>query len=346
VITTPTKTTNRLHFTDLSPTRFEDLCHALVYSLKPWEDIRHYGRVGTDGGVDIFAVERLENNAQRVWLVQCRRAKAAGLSDLKRAVDDTLRGATTGPDVLLVVLACDVQRRAHEGFIKYASEKGVHTPILWTAANLEARLYAERKDLLFAFFNVSEAHTTRNREATIKRNIALKHRMRKDFLKPDAGYVPSGRSFEQFRYGEILVHSIEDTSYPDMDQGQVGISGWFKIELFDFYFNGIEVIFRNSRILMDSEGFWADASDGTDFDQKRFKPVKAIALGRIPFANIVEYDLTGDEYCPMPHVYCLFACDGTPYEGYRYVFLDGDCAHDLPAEKRVNLGRKSVEEKP
>ncbi len=335
----PTRTTNRLHFTDLSPERFEDLCLSLVYSLKPWMDIRHYGRVGSDGGVDIYAAEQLENGARRIWSVQCRRLKSAGLSQLKKAVDDTLRGSSTLPDVLLVVIGCDVRRQAHEGFIKYALEKGVGTSYLWTASNLEAKLFAERKDLLFAYFGVSKARTTRSREATIKRCIALKHRMRKDFLKSDAGYVPSARSYERFRCSEIFVRSIDDDSYPLVNKEVVGISGWFKIELFDFYFNGIEVMFHSSPIVMDCNGYWADTAGIQDYDKRRFKPIKALVLGRIPFSNIVEYDLDGDEYCPMPHVYCTFACDGTPYEGYRSVRLDGDIAHDLPTDKQVNLGR-------
>ena len=37
-----TKTTNKLHFTDLDPIRFEDFCLALIYPLHPWADIRHY----------------------------------------------------------------------------------------------------------------------------------------------------------------------------------------------------------------------------------------------------------------------------------------------------------------
>jgi len=52
-----TKTTNRLHFTDLDPIRFEDFCLALIFPLHPWANIRHYGRLGDDGGIDIYAKE-------------------------------------------------------------------------------------------------------------------------------------------------------------------------------------------------------------------------------------------------------------------------------------------------
>lgn len=153
----PTKTTNPIHFTDLEPTRFEDLCLALIFPLHPWTDIRHYGRSGGDEGVDIFAKERMEDGVARDWFVQCRRYKFATKSTLKTAVDDALEKAEHSPDVLLVVVACDVSRTAHDAYIEYASKRGVKTPLLWTASIIEAQLYAERRDLLFSFFGISEA---------------------------------------------------------------------------------------------------------------------------------------------------------------------------------------------
>lgn len=151
----PTRTTNRLHFTDLEPNRFEDLCLALVYLLHPWVKIQHYGRLGDDGGVDIFAQERVVDESVRTWYVQCRRYKKATKATLKKAVDDALAKAPAVPNVLLVILACDVRREADEEYEKYALGKGVATPMLWTASLLETRLYTERKDLLFSYFGIS-----------------------------------------------------------------------------------------------------------------------------------------------------------------------------------------------
>lgn len=36
---TPTKTTNRIHFTDLDPIRFEDLCLNIIQRIKNWEEM-------------------------------------------------------------------------------------------------------------------------------------------------------------------------------------------------------------------------------------------------------------------------------------------------------------------
>lgn len=54
----PTKTINRLHFSDLDPLRFEDLYLNLVYRINTWKEINHFGRKGSDDGVDVFAIEK------------------------------------------------------------------------------------------------------------------------------------------------------------------------------------------------------------------------------------------------------------------------------------------------
>lgn len=58
----PTKTTNRLHFTDLEPLRFEDLCLNIIQRQKDWKDIRHYGRSGSDEGIDILGIDKKKMN--------------------------------------------------------------------------------------------------------------------------------------------------------------------------------------------------------------------------------------------------------------------------------------------
>ena len=55
-----TKTIGKLHFTDLEPGRFEMMTMLMIYRMRRWERINHYGVSGSDGGIDIEAVELLE----------------------------------------------------------------------------------------------------------------------------------------------------------------------------------------------------------------------------------------------------------------------------------------------
>ncbi|MBI3247798.1 MAG: restriction endonuclease [Deltaproteobacteria bacterium] len=338
-----TRTTNRLHFTDLDPTRFEDFSLALIFSLHPWLDIRHYGRLGDDGGVDIYARERVEDEVEREWFVQCRRYKNAAKAVLTRAVDDALSKVARTPEVLLVVVACDVRRAAHEAYIQYAITKGVRTPLLWTASVLEARLHAERRDLLFTYFGISEAAEARRRGTTISRNIALKKRLRKELGKnpKEVDWEKARRRpSEKFEIPEVIVHSIDDTTYPDVDVKETGISGWFKLEVWDFYYNGLEFAIGIEYAIVDADGYWSLIEYNESYDETKYQKITVMKLARIPYRNIVDFDIEGDEYYPQPHIYCRFADGGAPYEGFRWVILNDEYPWPMNPELQFDIRKE------
>ena len=300
-----TRTTNRLHFSDLDPLRFEDFCLALIYPLHPWTDIRHYGRTGTDGGVDIYAKEQLESGETRNWFIQCKRYKKAAKATLEKTIREALSKAGKPPEVLLVVVSCDVSRSAHEAYVTYATSKGVATPLLWTASVLEARLHAERRDLLFTYFGISEAAEARYREATVTRSISIKKRLYKELRKPakDVDWEKARKDPpEKFNISEAIIHSIDDTTYPDVDVKSTGISGWFKLEIWDFYHNGIEFVVRVEYAVVDKDRCWALIEHDQKYDENIYRKIKLFRLLRIPFRNIVDFDTIGDEYYPHPHI--------------------------------------------
>jgi Restriction endonuclease len=309
-MTKPTRTTNRLHFTDLSHTRFEDLAMQLVYRLHRWEQIHHDGRAGSDDGVDIRAVERLDDESLRQWFVQCRRYKKASAATFKKAVDDALEKAKQPPDVLLTVVACDVSMKARADYESYATEKGVETPQLWAASTLETRLYSDHRDLLFAFFGISLARQERSRETSVKRNLAMKRRLAKVFTP----------GFKDQRW-DIIVHSVDDDSYPRIVPPPAGhASGWFKVEFCGFYYNGVEVYLRVEPAVMErATGRWAliKYSLAEEVDKERFDTFNVFHVGRIPYRNIIEVDEEGDEYDYDPHLYCSFV-GGEPYEDFIF----------------------------
>lgn len=333
----PTRTTNRLHLTDLDATRFEDLCLALVYPLHLWTDIRHYGRSGSDDGVDIFAKEPLEAEQARTWFIQCRRYSRASKAVLLKAVDDALRKSPETPDVLLVVVACDVRKEAHEAYAAYASAKGIRTPMLWTQSIIEAQLHSVRPDLLFTFFGISEVSRFQKRAASIRRNITLKKRLKNEFLYRvgEEGLPPREERLKnpsaKFRYSRFIIHSIDDTYYPEVarDQGG-GIYSWFRVEAYDFYHNGIQVVLRGVAVIVEpSTGKWAvlDWRREEPIDTARYIEVSAGLIGCIPYRNIVDVDTDGDEYYSYPHIYCQFADRGEPYEEFLYYVTTKDGHH-------------------
>jgi hypothetical protein len=288
-------------------------------------------------------VERLEDKTLRQWYVQCRRYEKAGPKTLITAVDDSLEHCSTPPEVLLVVVACDVSKAARERYEVYALSKGVTTSLLWTASKLEAKLYSEHTDLLFAFFGISTSKLERSRETTVKLSIAMKKKM----IKLIGGFKTGHR---------LIIRSIDDDYYPIVKETvPEAISGWFRPEYYGFYHGGVEVILGIEYVAVSSENsdeegwvdhwfmvdvskmkstIWTDDDNFThveyDFethiDRSKFSVGKAFLIGRIPYRNIVECDEFGDEYYKEPHLYCKYADQGEPYE--QKVFrLIGDDHH-------------------
>lgn len=195
-MTKPTRTINRLHFSDLHHGRFEDLVMIMLHGMYDWKDWHHDGRVGGDDGVDIRAEEKIVDGSIRRWYIQCRNYQSASKSVLTKAVDDALEKSVDPPDVLLVAVGCDPSKQAREGYEIYATDKEIAEPLLWTAAKLEAMLYNDRPDLLAVFFGYSlkEAKKLKDSEETPQERAARRKRElrsekeRKAFIFSTDGY--------------------------------------------------------------------------------------------------------------------------------------------------------------
>ena len=336
----PTNTTNRIHFSDLDAIRFEDLCLSIVFGMHPWQDIRHYGRSGADGGIDIFGIEESDDSTIRNWSIQCKRYKSASLSDLKEAVDIILEKNDIVPDVLLLVVSCDLRKDVIESYMNYAVENSVKQPLIWTASILEATLYNSRKDLLFAYFGIDTSRVTRTKESRIVRGLAMKRKLRRELLKSSQD-VDWDRAREwpdeKFIYGSIIIRSIDDDTYPEIETDQVGISSWFKVNVWDFYHNGISVIVGSPSAIIDKEGNWALTGYTHENQDEKLTQFPTLMLGLIPFRNIVDLDCLGDEYQQEPHLFCRFAEGGEPYERYSYLNRTGEYSYELDPKAQFEL---------
>ena len=184
----------------------------------------------------------------------------------------------------------------------------------------------------------SRQPTRRALQAEIRRNMRLRDRMRKDFLKPVGELIklrPFYHPYDKFAHSEAIIRKMGDATYPDrQDSPGSKISGWFKVELYDFYHNGLAVILGISRAVLDAKGRWAIVPGGGPIDPA-LREGRAWRLGRIPWSNICEYDVEGDEYYNIPHIYCDFADSATPYEALAYAMLGDKYDWPLTNGKRI-----------
>lgn len=119
-INPPTKTTNRIHFSDLDDSRFEDFCFMLLNDLHKWKRLEHIGRSGADGGVDIKGTQG-SISSDKTWLIQCKRKEKAGSADLQLMVDKILSNFEM-PDKILLIVSCDLSKKSRD-FMSYTAAK-------------------------------------------------------------------------------------------------------------------------------------------------------------------------------------------------------------------------------
>ncbi|MEZ4939562.1 MAG: SMEK domain-containing protein [Saprospiraceae bacterium] len=161
---------------------------------------------------------------------------------------------------------------------------------------------------------------TESNAAKVKRNLALKKRMKKDFLRKlprehwrYAMYEP----YYRFKYYNVIIRSVDDTSFPNGDETESGnISSWFKGEFWDFYDNGLELVSNGYYAIFDKNGSW-DILDWKGDERENnpiYKKVSFHSFLRIPYDFIVDYDMEPDNYIGVPTIYVEYAKDGMPYE--------------------------------
>ncbi len=172
-------------------------------------------------------------------------------------------------------------------------------------------------------------------ERQLKRDLKLRNDMHRDFLKPFDSSTEAGRlehQYQRFRYSRVIIHALDDTTYPDADvqaSRRAGISGWFRVETFDFYHGGLAVILDLRRGVVERQSIvsatnsrWALIGHHDTFDSRLYREIRVWVLGKIPWRNIRHYDLHGDNHYNHPHIYCDFSNNGQPYEAIGYAELN------------------------
>jgi hypothetical protein len=328
-----------LRFSSLEEDRLVDLVAALLYPSADWIELRRSDHRATSSPFDVVARESVSDLLVRSWVVKTVRAEHLSGDQVSTIVRQCLRASTRVPDVFLLVLTTDVAESVRERLLRELTDAGVTHAMVWARTELEAQLYDERPDLLFTYFGVTSFKRTRRNVRTLRRRIAIKRRLQKAFIKPvgerDEVLV---QPYDKLRYPKIVIRSIDDHSYPSADHRLGHIRGWMEAGTYDFYYDGLEVILGTTFVLLDDAGAWSPVSLRQSFDATRYRRVRAFEVGRVPFTNVVTFDVDGDEYHAEPHVFCAFANAGLPFADYRYYAVEAPYRDKLLPDRMVDLG--------
>ena len=157
--------------------------------------------------------------------------------------------------------------------------------------------------------NMSEERN--NRIGSIRRNVTLKHRMHRDFQKDhytdeEIQDIRKGKCWRKFKHSKVLIRSIYDKAYPDNSLLNEKGTGYFGAEVFNWYHNGLMVRCHPYAVM-------AKVQYPDSVIEKKLETV-----GCIPFENIIEYDMDGDEFYNFPHLFCDFRGGEDPFEEIKY----------------------------
>ena len=194
---------------------------------------------------------------------------------------------------------------------------------------------------------VRENKIDTSNEADSPKNIAqVKHKlkMQKKVLKelidhravkenPITGYYIYNSS-HMFISSKVIIRSVDDDMYPNFYPDSGRIAGWFKVMIYNLYHNGIELWLDagiGKKAIMDKNGYWELLEDRYDSRTQNFNyyVLNTKMIGQIPYSNIVDLDIDGDEYTSEPHVYCEFSNAGQPYENIYYKTF-GNPEYEIP----------------
>lgn len=205
-----TRTINQLHFEDLDPIRFEELILSMIYRMKKWNKLDHFGKKGADSGIDIRAIELLENGISNTYYFQCKRYKKINKTIIKNIVDDYIAKNRYIPQFYVLVVSCALTKDQIEYFESYCNSYGFEVVIVWTNSIIETKLYFEYPDLLFAYFGINLL--SENHQMKLKRYDCLK-----DYLEI------FNNNIEKFKYNGELVQTffcLRDLFELSLDQFQ------------------------------------------------------------------------------------------------------------------------------
>jgi len=271
------RTINPLHFEDLEPHRFEDLIRQLLYDFRQWYSIEAVGRLGSDDGIDIRAIERIvyreefdaasedeedvayekeESVQEKIWIIQCKREKSIGPKKVRTIVEDGLSNLEVKPYGYILAAACDFSKTARDAFREEMLKYGIQEFYLWGKAEIEDALFLPKNDhLLFAYFGFSLQIKRRSKKTLVRSRLALKNKL-----------VKVLGDIRQRSFHMILVRDPSDDDYPYIKS----VEEFVKLPLWRYWeFHGHQPV---DHVAFVTEQYYAYV----DWDKKEWDVIKSI----------------------------------------------------------------------
>lgn len=345
------RTINLLHFEDLEPHRFEDLIRQLIYDFKDWKSIEATGRLGSDDGIDILAIENeyakigegedeeFITNA-RTWIIQCKREQNLSPKKIVGIIENDIKKQPEIPYGYILASSSNFSKKARDAFKSTLNQLGVQEFYIYGKAEIEDLLFQPKYDhLLFAYFGLSLQKRRRNLKTEFSNRLTLKRKL-----------IKAIGSFTDIRHKSVFVRPADSPNYPRLTNNVLPwrfyetmfympadcisfitkrhlayanweTQEWDIIESFDSSFPRYpEIMFYEYETQAD-DSYRIRALEKWDTLDNNNKAY-FFEVKPIHFDRIVLVDEIGDEYHEAPHLVVDYI-NNSPFENKSFTFLEG-----------------------
>lgn len=301
---------------------FDNLVADIFNELYSTATFKCYGKNGhKQKGIDILSVEK-------DVIIQCKckdltRKPVLVKKELFNDIDETINFLLTeNPKILFKTLYIATTFSEHPDFDEYCEtikeDKQCDFDIVfWGWETIQRTLISLPKTYAVHYSNFIVKHETREHKVISK--LEMKRKVERDF----ADWL--NYSFEnRKRNSKMIIHSIDDTKYPEHELNKEGKYQWFGAEVRSRSHKGLEFTTAIEEIYVDKDYSWTKKPPLNSSD---FVKVKVARVSVIAYEDIVEYDLKGDEHDICPHFFCKFKHNGSPFIEEYYLTLNNK---DMP----------------
>jgi len=300
----------------LSDDRLGDLLGSLLFTSLKWRKLRRFAFGSAEA--DFIGEEERTSGSPWIWWAKVLRPNWNGVLRPSVVVRNLLRVRGTEPDVLLLLTTTDVDPDEAAGWVRAAETEGVRRTLVWSRRDLELRLRRDRPDLVFAYFGAAPVRTLRSSARVIHRKLDIKHRVLDALiLRPDERPVAL-HPFDKFRYSHVIVRSMRDELYPESAAVLGEPTGWYRLATYDALHDGLELLLGTELLRNEAVGTRRESKTPEEKNAQTYTFSRVLRIGKLPYERILDFDVDGDEYYPLPHLYCDFSGGNSLFTEIRY----------------------------
>jgi hypothetical protein len=146
----PSKTVNKIHFSDFGPENFERLVFAF-HLRDGWQNLEWYGQSGSDMGRDIIGIQPVQGSFGRRTVIQCVNRKTLTLGKCEKDMKGACASPTGVPDGFKFVSSANVSAQMRDKIRKAGGALGIAHIEVWSGAEFEEALRARAESILDRF---------------------------------------------------------------------------------------------------------------------------------------------------------------------------------------------------